>query len=115
MLTAMRTAHPGAGRIAAILVAECTRNDENFFTAVVLVCTQARVRRPLQQCHRFIVEIVQRHNLNFTLGFQPCICSGVDAQSFAIAGVDNPLFLRENTRMLFGDARESLDALAKAI
>ena len=31
------------------------------------------------------------------------------------AGVDNPLFLRENTRMLFGDARESLDALAKAI
>ena len=31
------------------------------------------------------------------------------------AGVDNPLFLRENTRMLFGDARESLDALAKDI
>ena len=31
------------------------------------------------------------------------------------AGVDNPLFVRENTRMLFGDARESLEALAKAI
>ncbi len=31
------------------------------------------------------------------------------------AGVDNPLFLRENTRMLFGDARESLEALSKAI
>jgi NAD(P) transhydrogenase subunit beta len=31
------------------------------------------------------------------------------------AGVDNPLFVKENTRMLFGDARESLEALAKAI
>jgi NAD(P) transhydrogenase subunit beta len=31
------------------------------------------------------------------------------------AGVDNPLFVKENTRMLFGDAKESLDALAKAI
>jgi NAD(P) transhydrogenase subunit beta len=31
------------------------------------------------------------------------------------AGVDNPLFVKENTRMLFGDAKESLDALAQAI
>ncbi len=31
------------------------------------------------------------------------------------AGVDNPLFVKPNTRMLFGDARDSLDALAKAI
>ncbi|MGD8349433.1 MAG: NAD(P)(+) transhydrogenase (Re/Si-specific) subunit beta [Gammaproteobacteria bacterium] len=31
------------------------------------------------------------------------------------AGVDNPLFIRENTRMLFGDARESLEALARAL
>ncbi len=31
------------------------------------------------------------------------------------AGVDNPLFVKENTRMLFGDAKQTLDALAQAI
>ncbi|HJW27546.1 MAG TPA: Re/Si-specific NAD(P)(+) transhydrogenase subunit beta [Rhodocyclaceae bacterium] len=31
------------------------------------------------------------------------------------AGVENPLFFKENTRMLFGDARVSVDAILKAI
>ena len=31
------------------------------------------------------------------------------------AGVDNPLFYKENSRMLFGDARETLDQVLKSI
>ena len=31
------------------------------------------------------------------------------------AGVQNPLFFKENTRMLFGDARESLDSVLKEL
>ena len=31
------------------------------------------------------------------------------------AGVQNPLFFRENSRMLFGDAKESVDAILRAL
>jgi NAD(P) transhydrogenase subunit beta len=31
------------------------------------------------------------------------------------AGVENPLFFKENTRMLFGDAKDSVDAIRQAL
>jgi NAD(P) transhydrogenase subunit beta len=37
------------------------------------------------------------------------------SMSTGYAGVQNPLFFRENTRMLFGDARERVDDILRAL
>jgi NAD(P) transhydrogenase subunit beta len=37
------------------------------------------------------------------------------AQGTGYSGIENPLFFKENTRMFYGDARESLDKLLRLI
>lgn len=47
-----------------------------------------------------------------------CACTVVVSKRSMVsgyAGVDNPLFYKENTRMLCGDAKASVDALLQSL
>jgi len=54
----MRTAHPGARRIAAVLVFEFARQHENFFAAEMAVRLKAFAGRPFHQRHMLAFEQV---------------------------------------------------------
>ena len=118
--------HPVAGRMPGhmnVLLAEARVpydivlemeeiNDDLGSTEIVLVIGANDIVNPSAQDEPESpiagMPVLEVWNSRNTIVLKRSMASGY-------AGVDNPLFFKENTRMLFGDAKQSLDEVLRSL
>ncbi len=114
--------HPVAGRMPGhmnVLLAEANvpyeqlvemdevnRQIDNIDVAIVIGANDVvnPAAREQENCPIYGMPIINADRANSVIVLKRSMASG-------FAGIDNPLFYRENTRMLFGDAKSSIEAL----
>jgi hypothetical protein len=69
MVAHVGAADPCASGVAAMLVAEFSRNDQNFLPTKVSMRLEHLIGGPLHQRHVLILEVMQRHNLQATVAW----------------------------------------------
>ena len=84
----VRAADPGAGGVFAVLVVHRARQDENFFTAEMLMLLVARPGRPFVQRDHLGFVVIQRHDPDIVFARQPGAIGGVDAQADIVGLVE---------------------------
>jgi NAD(P) transhydrogenase subunit beta len=90
-------------------VAEMLRNADEVIIVPGYGMAVAHAQHPVSD----MTEKLRAKGINVRFAIHPV--AGRMPGATGYAGVDNPLFYRDNTRMLFGDAKDSVDHIVKQL